>query len=243
MNKLPFFSWKFSNEPINFLTTLIPSQDELHQLNSYTTLKAINEDSNKDIHQEYSLDHHQWDTDIQWISNLEQMELIIKKYNGYIIPDANNYHIGSGPWGKIMIIGDFPSIEKNVMESFTGDIKLLLTKMLKYINVDIKDCYLTNLCYWIPHQQNLPSESLVPLMDMMIKHIQIINPQKILLLGNVVAQIMLNNNQPFKNLRGHVYQLLDIPTVVSWHPKVLDKFKYFRKQAAEDLELFKSIDN
>lgn len=242
MSKLPFFSWDFSNTPINFLKEKVTIKE--NQIQENIKIMASSDNIIENNQSSLDVDISQWNQDVQWISNIEQLELIIKKYSNYfLVEGGNKYYIGEGSWQKIMIIADYPVIYNDQLWSFTGEIKDLLIKMLHYINIDINNCYLTTLSPWISHNnQTLNGDQLNKLSDLMMKHIEIIQPKKILLLGNTVAQTLLKKSDPFNNLRGHKYELMGIPTVISWHPKFLDKFKNFKKQAAEDMQLFSSID-
>ena len=239
MNKFFLNNFKFTNEPINFFKIKIESSPVINKNTNYIPL----ENNSITIDENILTDLNDLDKDINWISNGEQFQQIINKYNQQIIVDGSlENFIGQGPTDNIMIIGESPDFNDNILESFIGDNKILLKKMLNYINLNLEDAYITTLSYWKPkNNRSLTVEEINHLKKFMEKHIAIINPKNILLLGNTAAQSILEINKPLNVIRGQIYEFNHIPVVVSFNPGFLKRFPNFNTEAKKDMDLFKSI--
>ena len=245
MNKVLFFNWQFSNEPINFLklTSNTINPEKKSWISSSTVIdNQIQEETI--IHHNESVGLNDLEKDIHWISNLEQLEQIVKKYNGLIVKEANdNFVIGSGPLDGIMVIGESPDHINDQWDSFVGDHKILLKKMLNYINVNIEDVYITKFSYWQPkNNRALSSDEVDILRKFIIKQIDIIQPKRILLLGNVASNGLLKIHKPLNTLRGQIYKIQEIPTVVTFNPGFLKRFPNFSTEAKKDMDIFKNLE-
>jgi DNA polymerase len=250
MNNI-FFHGKFSEKPINFLTATIDQSPLPTHYNKKTT-----EDDNK-IQESMAIENLEkpsptpfdlegldnLEKDIQWISNLEQLNQIVQKYNEIIIPEADHRGVvGSGKENAILVIGESPDALDGQWDSFVGDHRILLKKMLNYININLEDVYLTTFSYWRPqNNRTFKVEEISLLRKFILKHIQIVKPKKILLLGTTAAQGVLNINKPLNGIRGSVYYVDEIPTVVTFNPGFLKRFPNFSTEAKKDMDLLKNL--
>jgi uracil-DNA glycosylase family 4 len=262
MKKILFFDWKFSNQPINFfniqpIENLPPiSHNESYNIKS-TLLEPIIQEDNHSLDNPL-LDLNKLDEDINWISNEEQLLQIVNKYHKNIISDSINYiSIGNGPNNNIMVIGDRPGTDNinfnnfnwldyhyQKQSSFTGDEKILLKKMLNYIEVNPEDCYITTFSYWCPKTDRSFNKKETDLLrKFILKQIEIVRPTKILILGNTSAHGLLNTNKPLNNLRGNIFYINEIPCVVSFNPGFIKRFPNFASEAKKDMTLFKNIND
>lgn len=242
MSKFFFNNWKFSNKPINFF------QEKVEQnIKEEKTQEKIVVESSKNHHtidEKILIDLNDLEKDIQWISNLEQFQQIVNKYNQQIIKDGSNENtIGSGPTDGIMVIGEAPDYQNNQLESFVGDHKILLKKMLQYIDIDMESVYITTLSPWQPkNNRSFTAQEIKDLRPFILKLIEVVKPKKILLLGSVAVQGVLDTNKPLNIIRGQLYQVDHIPTVVSFNPGFLRRFPNFNTEAKKDMDLFKNIE-
>jgi DNA polymerase len=252
MNKVLFFNWQFSNEPINFLklngsSSVIPEKSWHSPTNLYQEKPRENHGENQGDHDEIDnksfVDVQGLDKDIQWISNGEQLEQIVKKYTNSIIKDSHqNFVIGAGPWDGTMVIGESPDQVEGQWESLVGDNKILLKKMLNYIQVNVDEVFLTTFSYWQPkNNRSLTAEELSMLRKFIVKQIDLVQPKKILLLGSVAANGLLETHKPLNGLRGQIHKVNEIPTVVTFNPGFLKRFPNFAAEAKKDMDLFKTI--
>ena len=238
MGKFFLNNWKFSNEPINFFKIKINESPSLEPKKSEEIFIKQN-----NLEDHILVDLNDLDKDIQWSSNLEQFQQIVTKYNQQIIKDAaEDNSIGHGPTDGIMVIGEAPDYDKNSMESFGGDHKILLKKMLQYIGLELDHVYITTLSPWQPkNNRSLTTPEIVDLKKFILKLIDIVKPKKILLLGSVAVNGVLGTNKPLNIIRGQIYDIDGIPVVVSFNPGFLKRFPNFNTEAKKDMDLFKNI--
>ena len=187
------------------------------------------------------------DINFDKVNNIKELELLISKLN--TINFQNNpkkYTMGTGNENsKILIIGEFPEEENMKIKSFSDKSEKLLEKMLKSINLNKQDVYMTNIIPWlIDKNKVIENSDILKSLPFIQKQIEIINPKIILLLGHIAAKSILGSNLDFIKLRGywHKYQSINIANpikcIVTYHPKHLLKYPKDKKYAWEDLQMF-----
>jgi DNA polymerase len=191
---------------------------------------------------------------IEDISNVDELELFIKKSN---ICDLKNHAkhtvIGDGnTQANIMLIGEAPGAEEDkIGKPFVGAAGHLLNKMLLAINLDRNKVYITNVIPWRPPDNRTPSnEEILQCLPFLQKHIELIMPKIIVLLGAIAAKSVLSTPLSISKLRGrwHEYKNLylneSIPCLATYHPAFLLRSPGFKKIAWEDLKkLQQKIEN
>ena len=99
---------------------------------------------------------------------------------------------------NIMIIGEAPGFEEDkIGKPFVGAAGKKLDEMIKAIGLDRKNnVYITNIIPWRPPNNRPPTEDEINLfLPYVEKHISIINPEILLLFGNVASKSILNLNE------------------------------------------------
>ena len=191
---------------------------------------------------------------IEDITSVVELELFIKQSN---ICELKNHAkltvIGDGNiQADIMLVGEAPGAEEDkIGKPFVGAAGQLLNKMLSAINIDRKEVYITNVIPWRPPKNRTPSnEEILQCLPFLQKHIELIKPRFIVLLGAVAAKSVLSTPLGIAKLRGywHEYKSLylnkSIPCLVTYHPAFLLRSPGFKKTAWEDLQqLQKKIKN
>lgn len=191
---------------------------------------------------------------IEDISNVDELELFIKQSN---ICDLKNHAkhtvIGDGnTQADIMLIGEAPGAEEDkIGKPFVGAAGQLLNKMLSAINLDRNKVYITNVIPWRPPNNRTPSnEEILQCLPFLQKHIELIKPKLIVLLGAIAAKSVLSTPLGISKLRGrwHEYKSLylieSILCLATYHPAFLLRSPGFKKTAWEDLQqLQKKIEN
>lgn len=143
---------------------------------------------------------------------------------------------------KIMIIGDLPNkIEEIEKKPFQGENGNLLDKMLKAINLDRKKVYLTNAFNFLPHNKNSFKEVEISLFrNILKKHIAIIQPSIIFLLGSIALDMLYQNKYSISKIRGSWLVLeiknIKIPVLSSFHPSFLIRHEDQKKNSWSDLK-------
>ncbi len=153
---------------------------------------------------------------------------------------------GSGDQSaQCMIIGDTPTSEDDREgHPFVGKSGQLLTNMLLAIDLPRNTAYLTNTTKCRASNDRMPSnDELAQCSHYLYRQIELIKPDKILILGRTAAQHLLQQKAPLARLRGKVHTLpnTQIPAVVTYHPRNLLKQPKDKRKAWEDLKLFRQI--
>ena len=92
-----------------------------------------------------------------------------------------------------MLIGEAPGADEDkVGKPFVGLAGQLLTKMISAINLSREDVYITNIVPWRPPNNRTPNtEEVLQCLPFVQKHIDIIKPKIIILLGGTASKAIL----------------------------------------------------
>ena len=142
-----------------------------------------------------------------------------------------------------MLIGEAPGVEEDKLgKPFVGRAGQLLDKMLAAIKLGRDNVYITNVVPWRPPYNRDPSsEEILQCLPFIQKHIEIVNPSMLVLLGGTAAKAILTTNHGITKLRGswHTYNSPklnhSIPTRAIFHPAFLLRSPARKKEAWEDL--------
>ena len=98
------------------------------------------------------------------------------------------------PRANIMFIGEAPGeIEDKTGKPFKGEAGKLLDKMLHAIQLNRENVYLTNIIFWRPPGNRKPTEEEISVcLPFVKKHINLINPKILVLVGATAASAILN---------------------------------------------------
>ena len=105
---------------------------------------------------------------------------------------------------KVMIIGEAPGrTEDKLQKPFVGRAGKLLDSLLESIHLDRSKVYITNVVNYRPDKNRKPTpEEINEFKKLLFKHIEIISPKCILLLGATAATAVLNQIGPLSEVRG-----------------------------------------
>ena len=158
---------------------------------------------------------------------------------------ATNTVFSDGQYNsKIMIIGEAPGADEDrIGKPFVGQAGQLLDKMFDCINLSRKkNFYITNLVFWRPPGNRNPNkEEISTCLPLTKKHISIINPKLIILLGNVASQSILSSKEGINVLRKKENFFIDrnlnikIPVKAIFHPAYLLRNPAEKKTMWSDL--------
>ena len=128
------------------------------------------------------------------------------------------------PNSKVMIIGEGPGANEDKEGiPFVGRAGQLLDKMLYAINLNRKKVYITNVVNYRPPENRKPTEKrLKDICLIFKKHIEIVRPKIVLLLGSTAMNALINNTSVISKTRGKWHEIeinnLKIFTLVSFSP-------------------------
>ena len=148
----------------------------------------------------------------------------------------------------ILVIGDGPGEQDDRKGlPFMAESGALLDQMLLTIgSARTRDVYLTNLVKCRPPGNRLAlREEIAACQSYLVRQLELLRPFSILALGRVVAQSLLNTDEPLQNLRGRVHQLevagQTIPLVASYHSGHLLNHPAEKAAAWQDLQLLRTL--
>ncbi len=149
------------------------------------------------------------------------------------------------PFSEIMIIGEGPGAnEDKEGKPFVGRAGKLLDKMLASIKLNRKNVYISNVVNFRPPQNRKPTDiEINRYLPFLKKHIEIVNPKILLLLGSTALNAIIGNEIVISKARGKWIKkkIGDIETnvIASFHPAFLMRQPEQKKYAWEDLKMIR----
>ena len=173
----------------------------------------------------------------QTIENIKNCELK-KNSTNIVFSDGN-------PNSEIMIIGEGPGANEDLEGvPFIGKTGELLDKMLLSINLDRNDAYITNVVnYRPPENRNPTREEIVRYLPFLTKHIEIINPKILILLGGSALNAVIGDEKKISEIRGKWINKkigkCNTSVIVSFHPAFLMRQPDQKAMSWIDLKMIK----
>ena len=156
----------------------------------------------------------------------------------------NNFVFGIGNSNAdVMVIGEAPGAEEDKQGiPFVGRAGKLLTDILKAINFDRDEVYIANILKCRPpnNRNPLPAE-MQECMPYLFKQIELIKPIAIMCVGLVAATSLLNVKSSLTKLRGNVYEIQGVKTMVTYHPAALLRNPNWKRGCWEDVQKFRKL--
>ncbi|GHU00884.1 hypothetical protein FACS1894186_2490 [Alphaproteobacteria bacterium] len=149
------------------------------------------------------------------------------------------------PASRVMLIGEAPGAEEDRQGlPFVGPAGQLLDKMLLAIGLDRTGCYICNVAPWRPPGNRTPTlEEVAAFRPFVMRHIQLVGPRAVLLLGGTAAKCVLDTESPIGRLRGRWHfpaEAAEVPMLATFHPSYLLRSPQYKKEAWADLQLFQT---
>lgn len=146
------------------------------------------------------------------------------------------------PLSGLMLIGEGPGAEEDrAGKPFVGPSGQLLDRMLASIGLDRAQCLITNLIPWRPPGNRNPTEAEVQVcLPFLLRHIALVRPRRIVLLGGVATQAVLGAKGGITRLRGRWAEVsiagMDaaIPALPMLHPAYLLRNGAAKREAWAD---------
>ena len=173
----------------------------------------------------------------QLIISIKDCEL--KKISTNIVFSDGN------PNAKIMIIGEGPGANEDLEGvPFIGRTGELLDKMLSSISLDRDNVYITNVVNYRPPENRSPTEEeITRYMPFLNRHIEIINPKILILLGGAALNAIVGDNGTISEIRGKWIEkkigMCSTSVIASFHPAFLMRQPNQKKMSWIDLKMIR----
>ena len=146
------------------------------------------------------------------------------------------------PAAKVMIIGEAPGRDEDMQgKPFVGRAGQMLDRMLAAIDMSRqadapKDAvYITNVLPWRPPQNRNPKpDEIAMMLPFVQRHVDLIDPQLIILMGNISCQAGLGKHG-ITRLRGTWAEAYGRPALSMFHPAYLLRSPHTKREAWADL--------
>lgn len=141
----------------------------------------------------------------------------------------------------VMLLSDAPALEDLARgQPIGGEAWALAERMLGAIGIPADQAYSASLtCFHSPGAR-LTDEDRAACADLARKHIALVKPKFLLLLGDGPCKALLG--QPLPAARGHVHKLEGVRTVATFHPRWLLQRPSDKAKAWNDLLLLMETD-
>ena len=192
------------------------------------TIKSnINEDFNKsNLKENRSTNDYNY---LSEIKSLKELKSYIENYDKCELKNTSRSTVfcDGNSKSKIMLIGEAPGNQEDIEgKPFVGKSGKLLDKILEFININRKNCYIINIIPWKPPgNRNPTTKEIRQCLPFVKKHIELVKPDILVLVGSISAKSILDTDLGITKLRGewHTYKdkKLEIPSLPILHPAYL----------------------
>lgn len=151
---------------------------------------------------------------------------------------ARNLVFADGaPGARVMLVGEAPGRDEDLQgKPFVGRAGQLLDRMLGAVGLSRADTvYITNVLPWRPPQNRDPKpDEIAMLMPFLQRHIALVNPDVLVIMGNTSAQALLGR-RGITRLRGQWQEAAGRPALPMLHPAYLLRTPGAKREAWADL--------
>jgi uracil-DNA glycosylase family 4 len=177
--------------------------------------------------------------------NLDELRDALLAFDGCPLKDtATNLVFADGnPEARVMIVGEAPGADEDRDgRPFVGVSGQLLDRMLAQVGLDRTSVYITNIIFWRPPGNRQPTTSEVAAcLPFVERHIELVNPDVLLLAGGASAKTLLARNEGIMRMRGrwHLYESTGmsrpVPALPTFHPAFLLRQPAQKRESWHDL--------
>jgi DNA polymerase len=182
--------------------------------------------------------------------SLEALKEAVQGFEGCAIKrTATNTVFSDGdPEARLMLIGEAPGAHEDAKGiPFCGPSGWLLDKMLAAIGYDRTKAYITNTVFWRPPGNRQPNtEELAICKPFVERHIALIDPNLLVMVGGTATKAMLNTELGITRLRGKQftyrtpYHDKEYPVAIIYHPSYLLRQPGQKRATWQDLLAIKA---
>ncbi|MBX9634197.1 MAG: uracil-DNA glycosylase, partial [Magnetospirillum sp.] len=177
--------------------------------------------------------------------NLEELRLALEGFEGLALKRTalSTVFADGNPEASVMVIGEAPGQEEDREgRPFVGKSGKLLDRMLASIGLDRETVYITNVVPWRPVENRKPTlDEVAVCLPFVSRHIELVDPQLLILLGGSSASALLARHEGINRLRGRFFDYSSpglprpIPAMATFHPAYLLRTPAAKRDAWRDL--------
>lgn len=176
--------------------------------------------------------------------SLDELKTALEGFDGCALKRGATRTVfaDGNPQSRIMFIGEAPGRDEDRQGlPFVGRAGKLLDKMLAAIGLDRSSAYITNVINWRPPDNRDPSpEEAAMCLPFLRRHIELVNPEIIVLLGAVAVRHVMGRSDGIMKTRGTWldYNVLGrmVPAMPTLHPAYLLRQPAHKRLAWRDLQ-------
>ena len=234
--------WYYNNGVVNSFTILDSRVGKIPEELNTSSLDIQSNSLPVKLKEEISSD------DLNAVKTLEDLKkLIILNCDCSLKKTAKNIVFSDGnPRANIMFIGEAPGeIEDKTGKPFKGEAGKLLDRMLDAIELNRENAYLTNIIFWRPPGNRKPTQEEINVcLPFVKKHIDLIKPKILVLVGATAASAILNIQSGITQIRGKWKNIKtkntkNLKSIAIFHPAFLLRQPSRKREAWEDLKKIK----
>ncbi len=173
-------------------------------------------------------------------------KLIVNIKNCDLKNGAKNIVFSDGnPNSKIMLVGEAPGSNEDLEGlPFVGRAGQLLDKMLSAIDLDRQKVYISNIINYRPPENRRPTEEEIKrYLPFISKHIEIISPKILVLLGSTAMNAIIGNDLVISKMRGkwieRNFGSCKTSVIITFHPAFLMRQPAQKKMSWIDLKMIR----
>jgi uracil-DNA glycosylase family 4 len=177
---------------------------------------------------------------------LPQLRKAVENFDGCNLKKmaTNTVFCDGNPTSKVMVIGEAPGNHEDLQGiPFCGDSGKVLDDMFRAINMTrAENFYITNVIFWRPPGNRRPTdEELAICRPFVERHIELLNPEVLVLVGATSMTAVLGIKDPVTQIRGRFMDFAPkflsrkIKTFTIFHPSYLMRQPSKKKVAWQDM--------
>ena len=142
------------------------------------------------------------------------------------------------PEADLVIVGEAPGADEDAQGlPFVGKAGQLLTKILKAINLEREEVFITNILKTRPPGNRNPnSEEIAAHLPILFQQLSLIRPKLLCCLGRVAGNTLLGSRQALGTMRKEEHAFCGIPLYVTYHPAALLRNPHWKRPTWEDVQ-------
>ena len=174
--------------------------------------------------------------------SVESLKSIVENYK--ILEINNKTVFAEGNYKKgVILIGEAPGYHENKTGiPFCGQSGRLLNNIFNIINLDRNKYYITNVFFWRPDKNRKPNRNEILICKPFIeKHILLVKPKLIVLIGKTSVESLLNLKISMKKLKRksilykNYYLVNKIRAFIILHPAYILRRNQYKKVIYQDI--------